>query len=54
MEKWPRGGKFRIYPESDTHFFLRGLNIQLEFEDNDTKAQRFVFIQDRERHEAER
>jgi len=49
-----KGGKFRIYPESDTHFFLRGLNIQLEFDDSETKAHRFVFIQDGERHEAER
>ncbi len=48
------GGKFRIYPESDTHFFLRIMNVQVEFETSTEKAKQFTFIQNGERHLAVR
>jgi len=48
------GGQFRLYAESDTHFFLRNMNIQVEFESSTEKAKRFTFIQNGERHMASR
>ena len=47
-------GKFKLYPESDTHFFLRNINIQLEFEPSKDKAKQFTFIQNGERNLAKR
>lgn len=48
------GGKFRLYPESDTHFFLRNMNIQVEFESSTEKQQQLTMIQNGERHIATR
>lgn len=49
-----KGGKFRLYPESETHFFLRNMNIQVEFESSAKKATSLVLIQNGERHIAKR
>ena len=48
------GGKFKIYPESDRSFFLRNMDMQLEFDSSSEKAKEFVFIQNGERHVARR
>ena len=47
-------GEFKIYPESETDFFLRNMDIQIEFESNSHKAKQLSFIQNGEKHIAKR
>lgn len=48
------GSRFKLYPASDTDFFLRNQDLQLEFEEGSGKAIGFVLIQNGERHMAKR
>ena len=47
-------GKVKIYPESNTHFFLRDLDIQLEFKSSSEVANNFTLIQNGVKHLATR